>query len=120
VEDIGAEWVDRYGPLPAAAEGLLALARLRAAALARGISEVAMSSVRAAGGRPPTVRLSPLSLPASAQVRLRRLHPGATYREDLAQLLVPITNGDSAPDTVRGLIEALLPLADVSPGGDTL
>jgi transcription-repair coupling factor (superfamily II helicase) len=120
VEDIGAEWVDRYGPLPAAADGLLALARLRAAALARGISEVAMSSVRAAGGRPPTVRLSPLSLPASAQVRLRRLHPGATYREDLAQLLVPITNGDSAPDTVRGLIEALLPLADVSPGGDTL
>jgi hypothetical protein len=46
--------------------------------------------------------------------------PGATYREDLAQLLVPIANGDSAPDTMRGLIEELLPLADVSPGGDTL
>ena len=68
-----------------------------------------MSSVRAAGGRPPTVRVSPVSLPASAQVRLRRLIPGATYREDLAQLLVPITNGDSAPDTVRSLIEELLP-----------
>ena len=120
VDDIGAEWVDRYGPLPSAADGLLALARLRAAALARGIKEVAMSSVRAAGGRPPTVRVSPVSLPASAQVRLRRLIPGATYREDLAQLLVPITNGDSAPDTVRGLIEELLPLADVSSGGDTL
>ncbi len=120
VDDIGAEWVDRYGPLPSAADGLLALARLRAAALARGISEVAMSSVRAAGGRPPTVRVSPVSLPASAQVRLRRLIPGATYREDLAQLLVPITNGDSAPDTVRSLIEELLPLADVRAGGDTL
>jgi transcription-repair coupling factor (superfamily II helicase) len=120
VDDIGAEWVDRYGPLPAAADGLLALARLRAAALARGINEVAMSSVRAAGGRPPTVRVSPVSLPASAQVRLRRLIPGATYREDLAQLLVPITNGDSAPDTVRSLIEELLPLADVRAGGDTL
>ena len=35
-------------------------------------------------------------------------------------MLVPISNGDSAPDTVRGLIEDLLPLADVSPGGDTL
>ena len=120
VDDIGAEWVDRYGPLPAAADGLLALARLRAAALARGITEVAMSSVRAAGGRPPTVRVSPVSLPASAQVRLRRLIPGATYREDLAQLLVPITNGDSAPDTVRSLIEELLPPADVSSGGEPL
>jgi hypothetical protein len=79
-----------------------------------------MSSVRAAGGRPPTVRISPVSIPASAQVRLRRLAPGATYREDLAQLLVPIANGDSAPDTVRGLLEDLLPLADVSSGGDTL
>jgi hypothetical protein len=66
------------------------------------------------------VRISPVSIPASAQVRLRRLAPGATYREDLAQLLVPIANGDSAPDTVRGLLEDLLPLADVSSGGDTL
>ncbi|MFZ0251521.1 MAG: hypothetical protein WAL61_16380, partial [Acidimicrobiales bacterium] len=89
-------------------------------ALARGIGEVAMSSVRAAGGRPPTVRVSPVSLPASAQVRLRRLVPGATYREDLAQLLIPLTNGDAAPDAVRALIEELLPLADVSPGKDTL
>jgi len=120
VDDIGAEWVDRYGPLPVAADGLLALARLRAAALARGISEVAMSSVRAAGGRPPTVRVSPVALPASAQVRLRRVAPGAAYREDLAQLLLPISNGDSAPDTVRGVIEELIPLADVSPAGDTL
>ncbi len=120
VDDIGAEWADRYGPLPVAADGLLALARLRASALARGIGEVAMSSVRAAGGRPPTVRVSPVSLPASAQVRLRRLVPGATYREDLAQLLIPLTNGDAAPDAVRALIEELLPLADVSPGKDTL
>ena len=120
VDDIGAEWADRYGPLPTAADGLLALARLRASALARGISEVAMSPVRAAGARQPTVRLSPVSLPASAQVQLRRLAPGATYREEMAQLLVPITNGDSAADTVRGVIEELIPLADVGPGGDTL
>ena len=79
-----------------------------------------MSSVRAAGGRPPTVRVSPVALPASAQVRLRRVAPGATYREDLAQLLLPLTNGDSAPDAVRGVIEELIPLADVSPAGDTL
>ena len=31
-----------------------------------------------------------------------------------------ITRLPGAPDTVRGLIEELLPLADVSSGGDTL
>ena len=109
------------GPCPPPADGLLALARLRASALARGIGEVAMSSVPAPAGRAsPRCGSRPVALPASAQVRLRRLAPGATYREDLAQLLVPITNGDAAPDTVRGVIEELLPLADVRPGGDTL
>jgi hypothetical protein len=79
-----------------------------------------MSPVRPGGARQPTVRISPVTLPASAQVRLRRLAPGATYREDMAQLLLPITNGDSAPDTVRGVIEELIPPADSRPDGDTL
>ena len=51
---------------PPPAEGLLALARLRAGAMARGIGEIAMSSVRPAGTRQPVVRLSPVTLPASA------------------------------------------------------
>ncbi len=90
VEDIGAEWVDRYGPLPATgARVCWPLARLRAGALARGIREIAMSPVRPGGTRQPVVRVAPVALPASAQVRLRRLAPGATYREDSAQLLVP-------------------------------
>ena len=37
-------------------------------------------------------RLSPVTLAASAQVRLRRLVPGATYREELHQLVVPLTD----------------------------
>ena len=78
---------------PRRREGLLALGRLRASALARGIGEIAMSSVRPGGTRRPMVRLSPITLPASAQVRLRRLAPGATYREELAQLLVPDPGG---------------------------
>jgi transcription-repair coupling factor (superfamily II helicase) len=120
VDDIGAEWVDRYGPLPVPADGLLALARLRASALARGVNEISMSSVRAGGSRQPTVRISPVALPASAQVRLRRVAPDATYREDLGQLLLPLTNGDAAPDSVRAVLEELLPVADVGPDGDTL
>ena len=79
-----------------------------------------MSPVRPSGSRQPTVRVAPVTLPASAQVRLRRLAPGATYREDTAQLLVPLTNGASAPDAVRAVIEELIPPADVGSAGDTL
>jgi len=109
VDDIGVEWADRYGPLPEAARGLLALARLRASAMARGISEIAMSSVRPGGTRRPVVRLQPMALAASAQVRLRRLAPGAAYREDLNQLLVPIPEDERAADLVRGLLDELVP-----------
>ena len=79
-----------------------------------------MSSVRPGGTRQPVVRVAPVALPASAQVRLRRIAPGATYREDMAQLLVPITDGDSPADTVRGVIEELVPAADAGRDGDTL
>jgi transcription-repair coupling factor (superfamily II helicase) len=122
VEDIGAEWVDRYGPLPAPAEGLLAMSRLRSTALARGIGEVVMSSVRLGGTQRPVVRLAPITLPASAQIRLRRLVPGATYRDDLSQLLVPIPDGAPAAESVRRMIEELVPASqgDSSPNGGSL
>ena len=96
VEDIGAEWADRYGPLPGPAIGLLALARLRTAAMARGIREITMSNVRPGGSAQPMARVFPVQLAASAEVRLRRLVPGARYREDLAQLLVPIRSRRAA------------------------
>jgi transcription-repair coupling factor (superfamily II helicase) len=120
VEDIGAEWADRYGPLPAPAIGLLALARLRTAAMARGIREITMSSVRPGGSRQPVARVLPVHLAASAEVRLRRLVPGATYREDLAQLLIPIRQGDLPADVLRELLEELIPPDDTGPRPDSL
>ena len=56
VDDVGAEWADRYGPLPAPAEGLLALARLRVECLRVGVSEVAVVPVRVGGARQPVAR----------------------------------------------------------------
>jgi len=120
VEDIGAEWADRYGALPPPAIGLLALARLRVAALARGIREIIMSSVRPGGSTGPVARVLPVRLAASAEVRLRRLVPGATYREDLSQLLIPIRTGELPADAVRLLLEDLIPPGDAGTGPDTL
>jgi transcription-repair coupling factor (superfamily II helicase) len=120
VEDIGAEWVDRYGPLPGPAIGLLALARLRTAAMARGIREITMSNVRPGGSAQPMARVFPVHLAASAEVRLRRLVPGARYREDLAQLLIPIRAGELPADVLRQLLEELIPPHDAETAPDSL
>ena len=89
--------------------------------MARGISEIAMSSVRPGGTRQPVVRVSPVALPASAQVRLRRLAPAcdATART-WPSCSSPSPTGSRAADVVRGVIEELIPLGDSGTDGDTL
>ncbi len=56
VDDIRAEWLDRFGPLPAPADGLLAVARLRVECLRTGVREVSATAARpgqaSATGRP--------------------------------------------------------------------
>jgi transcription-repair coupling factor (superfamily II helicase) len=116
VDDIAEEWADRYGPPPPAAAGLLSLARLRAECLRTGIEEIAVSSARAGGARHAVAKLSPVTLPASAQVRLRRVAPAATYREQLRRLVVPLT-GDALPaDQLGALLATLLPAPDDAAG----
>ncbi|HXQ19978.1 MAG TPA: transcription-repair coupling factor [Acidimicrobiales bacterium] len=109
VDDVGREWADRFGPLPEAAEGLLELARLRVECLRTGVSEVAVVPARIGGARRPLARLSPVVLPASAQVRLHRLAPEGALREQLHQLVVPLDPGVRAATALRQLLAALLP-----------
>jgi transcription-repair coupling factor (superfamily II helicase) len=113
VDDIRAEWLDRFGPLPPPADGLLAVARLRVECLRTGVREVSATAARpgqvssSGGRRRLAARLVPLALPASARVRLRRLRPEAVYKEESGQLLVPLGT-DEAP--VEALTELLLQL----------
>jgi len=80
------ELIDRYGRLPEPAERLVAVARLRLLCRAAGVTEVSV----AAGASAPAVRLSPLTLPDSAQVRLKRLYPAANYRAATGTVQVPV------------------------------
>jgi transcription-repair coupling factor (superfamily II helicase) len=107
VEDIRAEWLDRYGPLPAAAEALLAVATLRAECVRTGVREV--SVVRSRTGTGWTARLTPLVLRASAAVRLRRLARDAVHKEDLRQLVVPLAKGADAAGALTTLLRELVP-----------
>ncbi|OBF49842.1 transcription-repair coupling factor [Mycobacterium sp. 852002-53434_SCH5985345] len=77
------ELVDRYGALPEPALRLVAVARLRLLCRAAGITEVSAPSAA-------TVRLSPITLPDSAQVRLKRMYPAAGYRATTSTVQVPI------------------------------
>lgn len=86
------ELIDRYGALPEPARRLVAVARLRLLCRGSGITEVSAPSET-------TVRLSPVNLPDSAQVRLKRLYPAANYRATTATVQVPIprAGGIGAP-----------------------
>jgi transcription-repair coupling factor (superfamily II helicase) len=75
------ELVDRYGPLPAPAQALLAVAAFRLEARRRGVHEVVMAG--------NMVRFAPVDLPDSAQLRLARLYPGSQVRKASSFVLVP-------------------------------
>jgi transcription-repair coupling factor (superfamily II helicase) len=121
VEDVGTEWKDRFGPLPAPAAALLDVARLRVECLRLGITDVSVSqpgrgmapTARIGGAdRAATVKLAPITLPASAEVRLRRLAPGATYQSDLHRLLVPMAASDAGTyaSGIVALVRELVPV----------
>ena len=102
VDDVRREWLDRYGPLPAAAEALLEVGRLRAACARTGVREVTVAR--------DTARLSPLSLKTSQQLRLQRLYPRAVYKQDAEQVVLPLdataSRGVAAAQAVRSLLDA--------------
>jgi transcription-repair coupling factor (superfamily II helicase) len=101
VDDVAAEWADRYGPLPPPAEALIAVARLRAECVRTGIREVTVAR--------NVIRMSPVVLKLSAQIRLQRLSRDAVYKEDLNQLVVPVMRGADPVTAVLALIGQLLP-----------
>jgi transcription-repair coupling factor (superfamily II helicase) len=98
------ELTDRYGPLPVEASRLVSVARLRMLCREYGVTEVGVAGAQ--------LRLSPMQLPESKQLRLKRLHPGAAYRAatGLVQLPLPRTGGVGS-DRVRDL-ELLQYVAD--------
>lgn len=92
VDAVVDELTDRYGALPEPARRLVAVARLRLVCRGAGITEVSAASAA-------TVRLSPVTLLDSAQVRLKRIYPSAHYRPTTGTVQVPIprAGGVGAP-----------------------
>jgi len=117
VDSVVEELIDRYGALPETAERLVAVARLRLLCRAAGVTEV--------GGTGATLRVAPMTLPDSAQVRLARKYPGARYRATTATVQVPIprAGGVGAP-RIRDLelvkmVAELISALDAGPKGES-
>jgi transcription-repair coupling factor (superfamily II helicase) len=81
VEAVREELVDRFGPVPPPVENLLAVARFKVLCRRYGVSEVALQGA--------SIRFSPLDLPESAQLRLRRLYARAVYKQAVGTVSVP-------------------------------
>ena len=103
------EFVDRYGPLPAEAEGLIAVARLR-----RRAARSQLGDVVAMG---PNLRVTPAPASDSLRVRLQRLYPKAKVLSGGEAMIVPLpqVNGAPLPDAeliawVAQLLDQLFPL----------
>ncbi|MGE2833850.1 transcription-repair coupling factor [Mycobacterium sp. SMC-4] len=94
VDSVVEELVDRYGPLPEPAQRLVAVARLRLLARAHGVTEIGAPSAS-------TVRISPLTLPDSAQLRLKRLYASSNYRATTSTVQVPIPRAGSGVGAPR-------------------
>jgi transcription-repair coupling factor (superfamily II helicase) len=91
VDDVAAEWVDRYGPLPPEAEALISLARLRVEALRIGLEEIVQLRHE--------IRLGPVDLKTSQEVRLKRLQPRSVLNAQEGTVFIPAPR-----ELVRGLI----------------
>jgi transcription-repair coupling factor (superfamily II helicase) len=75
------ELTDRYGELPQPVRNLLAVAAFRQTCRAAGVAEVSSTGTG--------IRIGPVDLPDSAQMRLKRLHPKSQYRPAARMIQVP-------------------------------
>jgi transcription-repair coupling factor (superfamily II helicase) len=101
VDDIRAEWEDRYGPVPAPAAALLDVGHLRAECHRLGLKDVSIQSNAA--------RLAPLPLKVSESMRLKRLSRTALYKDDTEQLVLPIPRGATPASFLVGFLRELIP-----------
>ena len=108
VADIEAEWIDRYGPVPEVAQTLLHVALLRAECVSLGLEDVSVTNRN-------RVRVSPIELTQSAQIRYQRLlndekFNGGTYKEEVAELTIHVREvGPKLPGDVFNFLRELRP-----------
>jgi transcription-repair coupling factor (superfamily II helicase) len=80
LEEIRAELLDRFGQPPQEVTELLSVASLRIFARSLGITDIAVAG--------KNLRIAPVDLLESAQIKLNRLYPGSIYKHASQTVLV--------------------------------
>jgi transcription-repair coupling factor (superfamily II helicase) len=107
LDQILEEWRDRYGPVPAPAAELLAIARLKLALRQAGIEECVYSAGK--------LRLRPLDLSELQLVRLRRQRLLANYRPADGELSIKLDAQQVTPTKVEELLRVIAGAGEVGP-----
>ncbi|MFV9459089.1 transcription-repair coupling factor [Rhodococcus sp. NM-2] len=100
------ELVDRYGPLPEEVRRLVSVAKLRLLAREYGLEEIAVVGTQ--------LKIAPMALPDSKQLRLKRIYPSAQYRATTGMVQLPLPragSGGIGAERVRD-VELLQYIAD--------
>ncbi|MFC9786529.1 transcription-repair coupling factor [Rhodococcus sp. NPDC127528] len=100
------ELVDRYGPLPEEVGRLVSVAKLRLLCREYEIEEVSVAGTQ--------LKIAPMQLPDSKQLRLKRLYSSAQYRATTGMVQMPLPrtgSGGVGADRVRD-VELLQYIAD--------
>jgi transcription-repair coupling factor (superfamily II helicase) len=108
LDDVRAEWLDRYGALPAAAQGLLLLSELRVECLRVGVRDVSVQPAKVGVRSTPIAKLAPLDLTLSAQMRLRRLHGNRAYDDVGRQVRIELDPKASPAHVLIDLLRDLV------------
>ncbi len=111
LNDLRDEWLDRYGPLPPPATGLLELGELRLECIELGVNSVVVLPARVGIRTKPVVKVAPLELSLSQQMRVRRTLGSRVYDEGTKELRVEVSNEGATP---RALLDMLRSLAAVA------
>ncbi len=80
VDDITAEWQDRYGPVPTVAQQLLDVAQVRAEMIRLGIRDLVVVKGPGLGGPKWIAKMGPVEMKVSQEVRFNRLFPGGVWK----------------------------------------
>jgi transcription-repair coupling factor (superfamily II helicase) len=112
LHDLRDEWLDRYGPLPAPAQGLLELGELRLECIDLGVRSVVVLPARVGVRTKPVVKISPLELSLSQQLRVRRTLGSQVYDEGTKELRLEVSNEGSSPHALLELLRSLVEVAE--------
>jgi transcription-repair coupling factor (superfamily II helicase) len=105
LSDLREEWQDRYGALPKPAIGLLELTELRLLCIAEGITNVTVLPAKVGVRSKPVVKVTPLLLSLSQQMRFRRKYGSNAYSEDSKELRLEVAANGASPADILQLLQ---------------